>query len=1537
MSAPGRVSLILAVAVVTLSGFTRALQAQGTPNVSPDGGAILISPNATNQTVSFTVSGLNSGFSYTFEWYCYGAVVSCSSPNGSSTPSPGHPINWDLKINTNSGQSGRLVLKAFGGGSSDTGWYNVTVGVQEPTVSLAPYSSGVRPVDPFDLSQLVTTPAYVSVEQPRSVTLFYNSSTVRPTPAIVLDVSTPPAPFNPTVYSVQVKRTSNQTLLKLLNDTTIVYYSAPTTLVNSRLVAALDAKANGLGTGWYDVSVIVTAYYGGVGKVTTVSSRLLVEDESTSLFGAGWKIAGLQRLYTMPNDWGVMISNGDGSMSYFSRACQTCAFASPAGDPTTVGVYSGPDTGIAYRRRAPDSSAADFRSDGAMVRLWSGELYRPGVLLNWSGNQLTSIQDLIGKRFTLGYTGPASQSGKLQTITDPSGRIMTLWTDSLGKLYRVTDPDSLVTTFAYDTLLRLTGVTDRAGTTTNFTYDVLNRIDTTKAATITDYTGSAVRPAAIAVSPLRLAWQPSIAGKTSSSPKQQVLADTVSAKLTDPVGTVSRVAFDRFAGPIRTVDPFGKITTIQRDTLGQITSVTDPNGHTSTATYTGYNLASRHDNQTGQTVTYGYNGFNRVNTITGNGKVARTDIYYRQAYSGSGDFGPVDSVYVGNTGTHASPSGGYLIAWYQYNWFGQDSVITDGAGHRITAVYSDTAHFSNLIQATDPFARLSTQAHYDAVGRPDTVWAPYKGSLVSTVFSYDVMNRTRTIKDPLGFTTQFLYGPVLVDRIIDAKGQVHRFDYNALAWSTLQRDLADSTKADTLKYDAGGRVPVIKTRRGDAITLTYDAAGRILTRSGPDFPADTFRYDPSGLWRVAVNANAYDSLSYDVKGRLVYSRERLIGDTSYILTFTYDTLGRLTNRSAPTGGNVVTYSYNATSGTLDTLCAAGQCTVWSARDADYIPHTTKFGAKMATPWQQTVAIDSAHRVVSDSFQGTGVSHLNTEFAKKWYYDTLGHVIDEWPYGSQYGYGGFRYYYDADGRLTNGCADRTTYVQPIGVVFSCLDEYGEDTDQGPVLPYRYDSTGNRTDSLKAAIVGAGNRVSQFKGYGITYDLNGDIVAKNGLGGSGPTDTTLYSWDALGMLTRVERWNAGSGHTIVSYSYDALGRRVSKNVGGTIERYVHDGDRVIADINGATHALKVEYGWGPGSGEGLMYVRTPTWTAAVIPDPVNGTVRGLAKADGGQTFKLYPASYWGELSADTGFIMRFRHAGREYDAEAMLYYNRARYYDPLLGRFLSEDPMGEDAGINQYTYVGNDPVNRLDPLGLDDCQPPPPPPACTSNCIPVSAAVPGPAASAAGGDPGPCPDNPEPPNPNCMGNCGPQEHGGGCVQRDASGHCPTTQSNQVPVPSGPCIFSTAGGTVIADRSVVDKLRPFINAGVRATGTSVVSSFRTSGHQAAMWYDFNYGGNKGGYKAVGKRSCHQAGFCVDLNWSSLSPDQQATLDWLGFLFNFKRLESDRGHYYYSPNSGLGPGKGKDASYGPYADIKTAIGGAQGAYRRHEIHMCQ
>lgn len=1278
------------VVTLTASGASHAVD-DGSFNVTvvPPYGVAVTPDGWSTQTHLANTGGYsetfwihNTGYyTDTFGISCSGAVnVTCTGTSAASVP-----LDYDAyavvtaTYGVGSAGTGTLTLTASAPGhSSDAGSYTVPVVAHWlPIVSLAPYHGDSRRVGDFDGTFAHATPPYFSLGAARSLALAYNSSTVRPTATISVDVSNVSGGPYPTAYGVQVALASSGATLTLLNGSPTVYYTAGTT-TTSRLVAALDAKSNRLATGWYDVNVTVTSYYSDGSASTTLPTRFLVDDESHSLFGAGWNVAGLERLYAQPGSYSALITGGDGSMSFFRRDCATCAFVSPAGDPSTLSAVTDPQKGSIYRRTALDGSYVDFTGDGRMWRAVVPYQTTTVLTLGWTDTLLTSIQDRVGKRLTLGYTGGASASGKLQTVTDAGGRVTTYWTDAAEKLYKITDPDGAATQFAYNGLLQLATIIDRAGAATDLRYDPLNQLDTVQAPVMQDYTGASVRPTVALTSPDRVVWQPQTPGTSLSAPKANVQPASVMATVVDPVGATTQMAFDRFGLATRVVDPLGLTTIISRDTLGQVLSDTEPNGHIVTNSYTGYLLTQTYDNFTNRASVFAYSNANRLITIF---DATRTDIYY---YPGNG---PIDSVYSGNQGSYESPTRGVVLSRHFLNQWGLDSVVVDGAGHATTVLYGDTALFANPVQMTDPFGRIVAKLHHDLFGRPDTTWTPSNGSLVASVGSYDPLNRITSSKDPLGQTTLYGYGPTALLRVTDPKGQVYKLARNGLGQVIAKADLADTTKADTLKYDVGGRLRTIRTRRGDTITLTYDAVGRLLTRSGPDFPTDAFRYDPLGRWMIATNANAYDSVSFDLAGRPQSSLERLTGGSSYTMSYGFDTYNRPTWRDGPPGGTSRLYNYDATRGVVNKICAAAGCVFPTNVDQDNIPHEQRYTDSLFNQaWSQVDTTDQDHRETGNGFltnTGTPIN-LNPSFQATWQYDTVGRVVSRTlSSGAR-----TQFTYDALGQLLNACNG----------VGTCVNEYGQSNG---VPAYRYDPAGNRSDTTAAAVIGAGNRVTSFKGYVLAYDANGSVLSKRGTSSRFGTDTSQFTWDALGRLTSVTTWPAGGAHTTVTFTYDALGRRVSKTVNGVTERYVHEGDQVVLDINGTTQAVKAEYGYRPGL-DNLAFLRTPSWTAAAITDLQNGTLRGLVQPiPGAPIKKQYTPSAWGETAADTGTVVRVRLAGREYDQETRLYYNRARYYDPQLGRFLSEDPIGIDGGLNLYAYAGNDPVNASDPTGLT-CQ-------------------------------------------------------------------------------------------------------------------------------------------------------------------------------------------------------------------------------------------
>jgi len=111
-----------------------------------------------------------------------------------------------------------------------------------------------------------------------------------------------------------------------------------------------------------------------------------------------------------------------------------------------------------------------------------------------------------------------------------------------------------------------------------------------------------------------------------------------------------------------------------------------------------------------------------------------------------------------------------------------------------------------------------------------------------------------------------------------------------------------------------------------------------------------------------------------------------------------------------------------------------------------------------------------------------------------------------------------------------------------------------------------------------------------------------------------------------------------------------------------------------------------------------------TTSYYEQDVLGSVTSLSNATG-SVVNNYAYDSYGNLTSSTGTTTNpVRYTGRDFDPETGIYYDRARYYDPSAGRFLSEDPIRFLGGANFYPYVGNSPTNFFDPLGLQTTAPP-----------------------------------------------------------------------------------------------------------------------------------------------------------------------------------------------------------------------------------------
>lgn len=187
------------------------------------------------------------------------------------------------------------------------------------------------------------------------------------------------------------------------------------------------------------------------------------------------------------------------------------------------------------------------------------------------------------------------------------------------------------------------------------------------------------------------------------------------------------------------------------------------------------------------------------------------------------------------------------------------------------------------------------------------------------------------------------------------------------------------------------------------------------------------------------------------------------------------------------------------------------------------------------------------------------------------------------------------------------------------------------------------------------------------------------------------TTQFAWDFENRLTQVITPASGS----VTYKYDALGRRIQRTPStGVSTNFIYDDQDVVKDINidGST----VEYLDGPGIDNKIRQKGSTSSTTYYFAQDHLGSTTALT----GTTGKLVERTTYDAYGNSAGSTRtRYGFTGRERDSLAGLMYYRARIYDPQLGRFISEDPIGFSGGdINFYGYVKNRPLTSRDPSGL-----------------------------------------------------------------------------------------------------------------------------------------------------------------------------------------------------------------------------------------------
>ena len=568
-----------------------------------------------------------------------------------------------------------------------------------------------------------------------------------------------------------------------------------------------------------------------------------------------------------------------------------------------------------------------------------------------------------------------------------------------------------------------------------------------------------------------------------------------------------------------------------------------------------------------------------------------------------------------------------------------------------------------------------THYHWDCVGRLIRLVLP---GGATREFSYNPYGKIIAERDELGHVTRYEYadGLHLISRRLNADGtQVkYRYDNARLLLTEIENEAGETYQLD---YHPNGLIRQETGFDGQRTAYAYDLNGNLLekTEYGDDGSQLITRYqrDHAGrLVRKTLPDASVVDYAYDRQGNLLS-----VEDGHWALAYEYDRQNRLTAEHQ--GWGTLRYGYDAC-GQLKNLCLPDNNRVTFTHDKGGHLATVELNGEVLTSHlfksgrehqrQQGQLLSHYHYDDQNRLHAHAVTQQQNYFYQRQYdYDKTGNLTRLLDTRK----GEHLYRYDPLNRLTR--ADHSQDVQE---------------------RFAHNPAGNllMQDRPGPDIVAANRLMIQGDRH-YDYDAFGNLIRERR--GKGQQLVTEYRYDCQHRLISITKPN---GET-ASYRYDPFGRRISKTVDGKTTEFFWQGDKLIAEHHAERHRsylyepdsfrpLALLEGFGPKETKPYHYQLDHL-----------GTPQELTNPEGEIIWSAHYRAYGQIARLDVGKIdnpLRFQ--GQYFDAESGLHYNRHRYYNPDIGRYLTPDPVKLAGGVNAYRYAPN-PTGWIDPLGLNSC--------------------------------------------------------------------------------------------------------------------------------------------------------------------------------------------------------------------------------------------